>query len=347
MQVRWTSKQLEESLSKPNAGEGYPSLVCVYGEDVGYAKELALKVAKQIAPDLSDPFSVDRFRVEDLLGNPSLLIDSLQTLTFGVSCKLVFLEGVSKDLPTNQTSQINNMLIDSLPYLGESAKLVFAAGGYDNKDKVIKEIEASPLALGVRCFLDSAQDLRDVIVKHFAGSSQKVQPDAIHFLCENLGNDRAVTRSELEKLSLYTQGHESVTLDDCLTMISAAPSLNVFKLCDAIGLREREKAERYLRVLGDEGVDAATVLAMVIRHMRRLMQAHEFVKQGKSADQAIMSLQPPVFYGKAEFKNQMKIYPEKRLYQSLERLYALQLESRQGALDSDLAVARGVLAMAF
>ncbi|MFT7144109.1 MAG: DNA polymerase-3 subunit delta [Alphaproteobacteria bacterium] len=343
--MKWTVKQLESALkqSKPS----WYGLVCVYGEDAGLAKYFAKQVAQSIAPDMNDPFAVDRIRVEDLLENPTVLNDSLSTVSFGFSDKLVYLEGVSKDLPTQAIQKITAAISDALNVLTEGVTLVFSASGFEPKQAFIKQIEKHGNAIGVRCYVDNSQGVRGVVKDFFAKTNKQLSPDALAFLSDNLGNDRAVTVGELEKLAIYVGENDKVTIEDCLASISAAPSVNAFKLCDAIGLRDRQKADEYLHFLKEEGQDSSMVLALVIRHMRRLLQAKEMVGQGENADRAMMSLKPPVFFGKREFAQQMNSYPAKRLSGSLERLCDLQLASRQGAAESNLVIARGILALSF
>ena len=46
--------------------------------------------------------------------------------------------------------------------------------------------------------------------------TQDSPPDALQFLRDNLGGDRMVSRSELEKLSLYRGGGGEISLDDAM-----------------------------------------------------------------------------------------------------------------------------------
>lgn len=343
--MKWTAKQLESTLKQTKPS--WVGLVCVYGEDAGLAKDLAKQVAVSIAPDMNDPFAVDRIRVEDLLENPTALNDSLTTISFGFGEKLVYLEGVSKDLPAQAVQKVTTAIADALTVLTKGVTLVFAAPGFEPKQAFIKNIEKHAEAIAVRCYVDNSQGIRGVVSDFFNKKNMNISSEALSFLTDNLGNDRAVTTSELEKLAIYIGDEDKVTIEDCLASISAAPSVNAFKLCDAIGLRDRQKADEYLSYLKEEGQDASMVLALVIRHMRRLLQAKEMVGQGENADRAMMSLKPPVFFGKREFTQQMNTYPVKRLRGSLERLCDLQLASRQGGAESDLVISRGILALSF
>ena len=343
--MKWNVKQLD-GLLKQNAAN-VPPFVCIYGEDAGLAKDYAQKVAKYLCDDLNDPFRVDRFRVEDVVENPQSLLEATQTVSLMGDSKLVYLQGVSKDLPASEKATVTQAILDVLEHINEGVHFVFAASGFDPKIALIKHIEKNGNAIGVRCYQDSNQSIKQLLQNKLRDEGKQMQPDAMAFLLNNLGNDRAVTMAEIEKLMIYTTGQDTITLQDCLDCLSAAPSVNAFKLCDAIGMRQKEMVELYLHHLREEGQDANMILAMVIRHVRRLIQAREMNNQGMAMDRAMMSLKPPVFFGKAEFERQVRDYPVKRLQTALQRLLALQHQSRAGGVAPDLVVERGIMALAF
>lgn len=343
--MKWNTKQLDGFLAKP--AHHVQPFVCVYGEDAGLTTEYANKVAKHVCEDINDPFLVDRFRAEDVAENPSCLLESIQTVSLGAAHKLVYLQGVSKDLPANIKDKVGKAILDVLENTSDSATFVFAASGYDAKLALIKKIEKHSNAIAVRCYQDSDYSLKQLLQNRMQAEGKSIQPDAMAFIMNNLGNDRAVTQSEIDKLFVYTMHEQQITLQDCLDSLSSAPSVNAFKLCDAIGMRQKAQVETYLHHLKEEGQDATMILAMVIRHMRRLLQASEMQKEGMSMDKAMMSLKPPVFYGKQEFASQVNGYPTKRLETALTRLQALQYQSRAGVVNPELVVERGLMSLSF
>lgn len=343
--MKWNTKQLDSFLKQSKGS--IPPLLCIYGEDVGLTKDYATKIAEHICEDINDPFLVDRFRVEDVVENPQCLLEAVQTVSLGAGHKLIYLQGVSKDLPIGSKNVLNKAIQHVLEGLTDTSTLVFAAGGYDAKLALIKSIEKHKTATAVRCYQDSDYNLQQLLQSAFSAENKTIQPDALAFLVNNLGNDRAVSLGEIEKILIYTLNKNQITLQDCLDSLSAAPSVNAFKLCDAIGLRQKENVLNYLHFLKEEGEDASMILAIVIRHMRRLLQAQQMQEQGISMDKAMMSLKPPVFYGKQEFSAQVKGYPTKRLKSALEKLLKLQHQSREGNVNPETLVERGLLSLAF
>lgn len=338
--MKWKIPQLQQA----DAAQ-LPPFVLIYGEDGGKTKQLAKACAEKVCSDLSDPFQVDRIRVEDLLEDPTKLVDSVNTLMMTGGTRLVYVEGVNAFLTKQQLDTVTEAVSFALERLSESAVVVLSAAGIDAKHALPKMVEKHPQAAAIRCFVSSTRDIQSEVRTYFSQKGKKVSAEAVQFLTENLGNDRDITERELEVLDLYVgeQGH--VSLDDCIETISSAPSLNVFKLCDAIGMRNREKVDYFLRVLSEEGQDINMVYVTAIRHMRRLMTVKVLVENGSSMQQALKELSPPVFYGQDIFIAQVNAFPSERIKTMIDKLYETLLQSRQGTLTPDLVMHRSILSL--
>lgn len=340
--MKWQQRQFNTAL-----GGSMPPFVLVYGEDGGKAKDLARKAALSVTDNLDDVFAVDRLRAEDILEEPSRIADSASTISMGVDTRLVYIEGVSNALPAAQLTKIAGAVEMALERLNSGSIIVMAAAGIDNKHAIVKHVEKHAEAAALRCYVSSARDLTTEINQYFASLGKRVEPAAMAFLQENLGNDGAITQRELEVLSLYVGENPSVTLEDCMETVSSAPSLNVFKLCDALGNRDRAKVDVYIRLLQEEGQDATMISAAVLRHLRRIMQVQQMMASGMRSDAAMKSLKPPVFYGQAEFEAQVRKYPASRLQTLAEKFYEITMESRAGTLPPDLVLNRALLSLSF
>ena len=342
--MKWNPRQLEDAAGKGLAA--LPPVILVYGDDGGLVRSLVKKAAAVVCPT-DDPFLVDSMNADDIKNTPSLLLESAQTIGFG-GTKLIKVDAAHADASGNTavTNAVKSLLAEEMQSGADmGVVVVIAATGIDAKSAMAKAVEGHKQAAAVRCFLDSGRDLATVINEKLAQSGQSMTPEARQFLIDNLGNDRGITESELDKLMIYSADASQITLEDCLEVIAAAPSVTVFKLCDAIGLRDRQKTDAMLHMLQHEGVDGNMMLAMVARHLRRLLECQKLCNQGMNPQQAMMKLRPPVFMGKDEFQMQLRRYPMSRLENALERLYQLQADSRKGVHPSDDVIHRGLLAL--
>ena len=103
----------------------------------------------------------------------------------------------------------------------------------------------------------------------------RLEGDAARELVDALGADMMLIASELEKLLLYTLGHERITLGDVETMVLAAKQRSLYELTDAISARDRVRALALLHGLlnsSEAGEDAAIGhLYMLARTFRQMM----------------------------------------------------------------------------
>lgn len=106
-----------------------------------------------------------------------------------------------------------------------------------------------------------------------AGS--RMDQDAARELVDALGADMMLISSELEKLLLYTLGHERITLGDVETMVLGAKQRSLYDLTDAISSHNRVRALALLQGLlnsSDAGEDAAIGhLYMLARTFRQML----------------------------------------------------------------------------
>src|SRR5271155_4341003 len=103
----------------------------------------------------------------------------------------------------------------------------------------------------------------------------KFDPDAARELVDSLGADMMLIASEFEKLLLYVEGKNRVTLGDVETMVLAAKQRSLYELTDAISAKDRPRALLLLHGLlnaSDGGEDAAIGhLYMLARTFRQML----------------------------------------------------------------------------
>src|SRR4029077_16878473 len=118
----------------------------------------------------------------------------------------------------------------------------------------------------------------------FAAHRIAASRDALDFLAEHLGEDRMLTRAELEKLTLYAGDGGRIGLDDVRAVIadSAALSLDDAVLAAAEG--DAAALDRALAGVFQEGESPVTVIRALLRHLQRLHLLALQVARGGSID---------------------------------------------------------------
>jgi DNA polymerase-3 subunit delta len=314
--------------------------VLLYGPDAGLVRERAEALIKAVAGSLDDPFRTREITLADLKDDPALLRDEANALSLMGGRRAVRLRNAGDGL----ASAFEELFADGA---GFDALIVVEAGNLAPRSSLRVLFEESAGAAAVPCYLDDASTLTDVIESSLRQHGLSVAPDALGFLASQLGGDRMVTRSELDKLALYAAGRKTVTLEDAEACVGDSAERGIEDVAAAVAAGDQALLDRtYARVL-HEGANPIGILRVVQRHFERLHLVAGKVAAGGNAEAAMKSLRPPVFF-KAEpaFRAAVRQWPAPRLAQALELLLKAEIDCKTTGMPSELICGRVLMQVA-
>ena len=170
----------------------------LFGPDAGLVRERAAALCSRIVPDVEDPFAVTRLSDDDLRSDPAALADALAALSLTGSERLVRLR-----LGSDMASL--GALVSEIESGGQpcEARLVIEAGDLKPASRLRKAVEDGRASLAIGCYADAARDLMALAEDQLAAELISLAPEARALLTPFLEGDRALARSEIEKLILY------------------------------------------------------------------------------------------------------------------------------------------------
>ncbi|MDJ0950052.1 MAG: DNA polymerase III subunit delta [Alphaproteobacteria bacterium] len=315
------------------------NVVLIYGPDLGLVRERAANLVKSVAKDPADPFRVAIMDAAALKDDPSRLGDEARTLSMTGGRRVVRISAA-----TDSTSRALADFLDETAETepGAVALVVVEAGELGPRSSLRKLLEPAARAAAVPCYGDEPRDLADLIRSSLSAHGLSIAPDALAVLQDCLGNDRLATRSELEKLALYASAGDNkseVSVEDVFACVGDLASLAAEDAVFAAFEGDFAALDRGFARLMLEGTSPVALLRTALRHLQRLHVAAAAVADGKSPDQALQTLRPPVFYKhRARFKAQLRVWSADRIGEAMSVLLtAEQACKRTGAPDAALA----------
>jgi DNA polymerase III subunit delta len=227
------------------------------------------------------------------------------------------------------------------------ALVVVEGGELGPRSSLRKLFEDSANAAALPCYADEAGNLATVIQEELKAAGLIPEPDAMAFLVDHLGGDRRLTRAELGKLALYMGGPGRLRLEDAAACIGDTAALGLDDLSLAVADGDHAGAQRVLDRLLGEGNSPVTVLRAMVRHFQRLHLAAGHVAQGKSVDQAMAALKPPVIFKAAErFRRQLSRWPADRLGKALDVLVDAEIDCKSTGMPAAEITSRALMMIA-
>lgn len=328
--VALKSSEVATFLKAPGAVDS----VLVFGTDPGQVSETARAVAAGLAAMEAPPGEILRIEDADLEADPDRLAVELMT---------VQMFGGRKIVRTTASRRTTAQSLASLLQHGLAGRLVVEAGNLKADDALRALFEKGQRSVAIACYADTAGDLERLIRDILAAARQTITNDARQLLLGRIGADRALSRAEIEKLSLYAAGRPSIEIEDVEAIVGDASEQNTDRIVDhAAAGRSGDAISEFDRALA-AGENAQVIVAAIQRHFHRLHRVRTALDAGRSFDDATRSLRPPLFFKqKAAFQAQASLWTADRLSDARFRIARALLAARRGG-DLEAAIAERLL----
>lgn len=308
--------------------------VLVHGPDRGLVRERVDRLVRSVVEDPNDPFRVADLSAAQIAKEPALVADEAASLAFGGGRRAVVVRDGDDSVAAALSAFLNDPMGDSL--------VVVEAGDLEARSKLRQAFEKAKTGAAIACYRDDARSLPGLIQDTLKERGLTASREAVAYLADNLGGDRLVTRSELEKLALFVGGGQ-VDLVAARACVGDSAALSLDDLALACADGDLAAVERIFARTLQEGANPVQPLRAVARHFQRL----HLVSGSANVDQAMDKLRPPVFWKhKARFKAQAAAWRTAHLGQALDRLIEAEGMVKSTGQPQEITAERALIAIA-
>ena len=239
------SGEIEGFLKKPS--DRYP-IILVYGPDQGLVNERVRRLCQFWIKDPNDPFQLIKMDADHLSQDPQRLIDEALTIPLFAGHRVIWLRmGTS------------TVLVETIALLCSTGlsdlTLIIEAGDLAPRHLLRAQIEKAPQSIALPCYADEGRNLE--------------------------GADRLMSRQEIEKLSLYAQGQNHISLADVDAVMADTGVINLDRLIDATFSGQSADCDEMLRRCLAEGLDVGYIVSALLRHALTLQSSRLMRDAGK------------------------------------------------------------------
>ena len=334
--MKLKAAQVETFLRAPDAKA---QLVLIYGEDEGLVRERAVKLAKTVVEDLKDPFRVIEMGSTQLKEDSSRLRDEAAAISFGGGRRVIRL----RDIGDAQAPAIADFLKDP----AGDALIVIEAGSLPSRSKLRQAVEKAGNGMALPCYADSGRDLEGLISAVMEDHKLRIDRDATRYLVANLGSDRMISRSELEKLALYAFKDGQVTLADAMDCVGDSSARHYDDVIQAVSQGNVVNLDTALTRLTEEGLNPVGALRMMLGYFQKLHLVKGQITQGANTEQAMKSLRPPLFFKAADqFRANLNNWAVPTLQRALQILLEAEKDCKSGLAVPETIAHRAMIKIA-
>lgn len=315
--------------------------VLLYGPNRSMIAETAEALTARLLGPSPDPMAITRLGEDDLRRDRALLGDQLsaQSLLGGDRVLRVRADG---DSAAETVVENISALDDGAP---AAAFLIVEGGDLAAKSKIRSAFENAARCYAIAFYEDDQAALSDYAAGLIGEAKLSLSPDARELLMAALPADRALVRSEVEKLILFAQGKsEPVSAPEAASLLAveAEAALDDATLA-AVGGDSRGSVEQFHHA----GVGGVTAIRALERRLLRLQEARLAVDRGDSPADAGAKLRPPVFWKERDaFAAHVRAWSTPKLAAALDVLWRGQVRAMTAGAPQELIAAEAFRAVA-
>ncbi len=174
--------------------------------------------------------------------------------------------------------------------------------------------------------------------------NKKIERDAAIRLVKETRGDTELLKQELDKLLLFVDARNPITLKDVLLVVPRGAESNTYELGDALFKKERALAIKQMRNLLDQGVAYFAILKSVRSQIETDLKAASILRNGGSKEAVSAAIPFLKGYVLDKHLENIRLMGFERLKKALVHVDDYELKGKEGSPDyellSDLFVAR-------
>jgi DNA polymerase-3 subunit delta len=334
--VALKAAQVEAFLARPDPAR---PVALVFGPDSGLVRERAEALVRASVDDPHDPFALVRLEGDELAGQPARLIEEADTIPLFGGRRAIWVKAGSR----NFLPAVEALLKSTRP----ECRVVIEAGDLKRNAPLRVVCERAPNAAALPCYADAERDLARLIDDEMREAGLTISPDARTALVPLLGGDRLASRSEIRKLALFAHGKERVELDDVFAVVADASVLALDTLLDATFTGRTGDVEFQFAKARGAGTAPSTIIGGALRQVGALHKARLAVEEGRSAEEAMGGIVPPVHFSRRQaVEAALKGWSAARLQRAMNQLSEASLEARRRPELAETIAQRALLSLA-
>lgn len=303
--------QLESFCRSPN-----PAVKCIilFGNNEGTIAIWQKKCAEAVCGNIQDAFQCCVLEMEKISkdGQEVYAEFCAQSLMGGRRVVIV------KNGDNNLAAVVKNLI----PETTSENLLIISSSSLNTKSSLITWAKEREDVIIVGCYEDREENIAESVSAMLRERGLSAGPETLQVLCSRLSPDRKVNQGEIDKLAMYLGERKTVDIADVKAAVSDVAGANFEDLCYYVAGGDTLKATQMFTRLLKEGEEPASIIRQLSYHFSKLLGCVAIIEQGKSTDEAVKSLRPPLmFYRRSAFESQLRFWSKELLLRVLGMLY--------------------------
>jgi len=304
----------------------------LYGPELSVISYRFNIIAKKICPDLSDPFLVVNVNKERLAENKSLLVEEFYSFSMLGGRKLILV----KNCDIAAAGALKELFSDS-EYAKKSDNFILIEAGDLEKSSALRKLCEDNYGFAtIPCYEDDERSIKNFISDELKRRGIKFTRDVVEFIYDQLGKNRQIILSELEKIAIFLGNDSELTLAALSNLIESQAEISANEFVLNFAAKKFDIATLQAEKLLLEGFEPITLIRFLSNYLQKLYHAKVEIQRGKLDFEEVVKSQRLFFRTEIEFRKHLKVLSVEFLVKTLANLVDLEIKIKNGVTSPKL-----------
>ena len=285
--------------------------ILIHGQDRGKVNEKSLEITNKLNSLNQNSLEIINFDSDEFYKSENYFYDLVYQKSFFSKLTLI---RINLDLLKTEKD-----ILKALENLDiNKANFIIIESKYLSKNSLIISLfkKSNTYAL-ITCYQET--NIKESIIKYVKLYSLRLDDYSLSYLIEKFGNDTLITKNEIKKLALYSNG-EKVNYTSILEAIGDNSLITLNELTDSIGIEKKVKINYLYEKTLNLGLNYIVFLRSISRHLKIILEARSNnLKNAKD-------IRPLIHFSRhAKINQQITNISIKQLKKYLVQIYELEI----------------------
>ena len=305
--------------------------ILIHGQDRGKVNEKSLEIINRLNSLNQNSLEIINFDPDEFYKSENYFYDLVYQKSFFSKLTLI---RINLDLLKRENDilqALRNLPIDKTNYIIIESK-------YLPKNSLITSLfKKNNTYAVITCYQET--NLKQAVVKYLKLYSLNLDDYSLEFLISKFGNDSLITKNEIKKLALYSNG-EKIEYNTILEAIGDNSLITLNELTDSIGIEKAAKLNYLYEKTLKLGLNYIVLLRSISRHLRIILEAKlNNLKNAKN-------IKPLIHFSRhSKIDQQIKIISTKQLKIYLLLIHELEVTCKTNYDIHQLLIKKSIMKM--
>ena len=305
--------------------------ILIHGQDRGKVNEKSLEIIKKLNSLNQNSLEIINFDSDEFYKSENYFYDLVYQKSFFSKLTLI---RINLDLFKSEKDilkALENLDINKANYIIIESK-------YLSKNSLITSLfkKNNTYAL-ITCYQEA--NVKQSIIKYIKLYSLSLDDYSLSYLIDKFGNDTLITKNEIKKLALYSNG-EKINYTTILEAIGDNSLITLNELTDSIGIEKKAKINYLYEKTLNLGLNYIVFLRSISRHLRIILEAKSNnLKNAKN-------IKPLIHFSRhTKINQQIQNISIKQLKKYLVQIYELEIACKNNYDIHQLLIKKFIIGM--